>query len=111
MERKCKDCSSYVPETYLPLYKRVCLQGSFPCLYNGTHPEFVPMTNGDRIRRMNDDELEIFLRDLIYERNPGICVQYKSGYECDQRDQNCQECPKLLKNWLQAPHTQTGGRL
>ena len=74
------------------------------CILNRDKPNFEPMTNADRIGRLPDQVLEQFLKDLMYERVPGICVQYKSAYECDRPDKDCKECPKFLHNWLQAPY-------
>ena len=65
------------------------------------------MTNGDRIRSMNDEEMAVFLKDIIHHCNymgcrecPMYCPRDKSGYYI---------CGKtMIEHWLQQEVTENG---
>lgn len=56
----------------------ICINGKLPsysasCVECGLlRKNYKPMTNADRIRRMTDEELAVFIRDQIIDRNIGI---------------------------------------
>lgn len=63
---------------------------------------YKPMTNGDRIRAMSDEELVVFLdkfsaRCMECNEEEGVpedCPIYKAGHYCH---------PKDIMNWLKQP--------
>lgn len=63
---------------------------------NSTRKE-TPKTNGDRIRGMNDTELELFLPNWSY---TNACKAGEHDYAgCDN------ECEKCVAEWLKQPYT------
>lgn len=56
----------------------ICINGKRPsysasCVECGLlRKNYKPMTNADRIRRMTDEEMAVFIRDQIIDRNIGI---------------------------------------
>ena len=76
--------------------------------YDGEHrcTDFVPFTNADRIRAMNDEELAEFLT-YINLTNCQDCA-FSHGWRCQpqpDRDyySDFEKCEKGRKKWLQQP--------
>lgn len=62
----------------------------------------VPLTNGDRIRRLSDKELADCIYDLNMEGT--FCENRKECIEKMEKDQLTDEmCKKCLAEWLQKP--------
>lgn len=80
---KCKDCGKV----------KIC-----PGLHTGPHKNyFRQKTNADRIREMNDAELELFLPNWSY---TNACKAGEHDYAgCDN------ECEKCVAEWLKQPYT------
>lgn len=59
---------------------------------------FKTMTNGDRIRQMNDEELSEFIEEVVNTRGCSACDQKKNWF-CEKSEwETCKEC---IKRWLQ----------
>lgn len=90
---KCENCTKYDD----------CRIGSgltWPC------GAYVPktITNADRIREMDDNELAEFLMEC----NPANCQQcaFSSGWRCDPDREDysdAEKCTEGRKRWLQQP--------
>lgn len=73
---------------------------------HGTGTIMVPKTRADRIRSMTDEELAVYIQNLLNERDTGFhCQRYK---ECSDLLE-CYEfppeewCTKCMVSWLQKP--------
>lgn len=60
---------------------------------------FTPMTNGDRIRNMTDEELEEIIRRVSLHWEPW----------CDRNCEAGADCNDCLRKWLQQPVEEDAG--
>lgn len=83
MSRSCKECVHHNPD----FIDKVCLHCSWP-EFAGEPSNFKPkpMTNADRIRAMNDEELADLLAgcDCFYCRIHDFCYADGCRRDCDQ---------------------------
>ena len=85
MEKKCENCGTEITKEYCEGYPEVCEHWT---------PK-KPMTNGDRIRAMSDEELAKFLCRLI----PGDACSLK----CPANDM-CRPNRNGLIAWMNEPY-------
>jgi len=93
MKRECETCH-YGNYEYDP--KSPCGRN---CFSDPEHPLWSPMTNGDAVRMMTDEEL----RDLWSRVHFDDAFLPDCGDDCDYINFTCQGCPKTFYNWLKAP--------
>ena len=98
VERKCANCANCTWRDRKSPITDVCIQ----CRYVGVNGRLQPsnwkphpMTNGDRIRAMTDDELAKFIPDWSY-TNACKCDE-KTYVDCNN------ECEKCVAEWLKQP--------
>ena len=104
MERTCTNCHFWNSESKDSL--DICFNGlkENNCFGRKDHPNWVPMTNGDRVRMMTDEEIAK-LRE----------TEIDSKYRCAESEKpffakcewwphyGCGFCPNTFLNWLRAP--------
>ena len=88
---KCESCQGFID-----------MRGEFH--QHKEEPFMPPMTNADRIRGMDDNELAEFLMEC----NPANCQQcaFSSGWRCDPDREDysdAEKCTEGRKRWLQQP--------
>ena len=62
----------------------------------------LPMTNADRIRSMSDEELAMYIKELMFNDFKPACK--KSAFFSAEHKPECDEdCASCLLHWLQQP--------
>ena len=95
MERKCANCANCTWRDGKSPITDVCIQCRYVDVNGRPQPSNWkphPMTNGDRIRSMSDEELAKFIPDW----------SYTNACKCDQQPYvDCNnECEKCVAEWL-----------
>lgn len=66
----------------------------------------LPMTNADRIRSMSDEELAMYIKELMFNDFKPACK--KSAFFSAEHKPECDEdCASCLLHWLQQPEEET----
>lgn len=87
---KCSICKNYVPHA---------LVASCLYCYSCSAFEEKPITNGDRIRAMSDEELAEWLSSF-----GAICeICSDNTFACDDETIACGRCVVGITNWLKQP--------
>jgi hypothetical protein len=82
----------------------LCLHWRYEDITNvsGVCNYFAPLTNGDKIRQMSDEEL----KDVIFGNRCYYCA-FKTEDDCCSRP-NSKDCPDGIEAWLNAPAESEG---
>ena len=77
-----------------------CFEG-VNCFAKREHPNWTPETNGDRVRKMTDEQLRDLWGKLEFDPEyiPDGCGDTT---DCEWPDFHCRACPETFFNWLQA---------
>lgn len=75
------------------------------CFANSQHPNWTPETNGDRVRKMTDEQLRDLWGNTIFEKHlipKGVPCSGDEVHYCKWPNFSCECCPETFFNWLQA---------